>query len=72
LDRTIRRCLVLTLGAVAVALVLLAAGMPGATLLAFAPAIVCIGAHLVMGHDGAGGHGAPHEEHRLDAGQGGR
>ena len=37
MDSLIRRCLAMTIGGAAVALVLLAAGVPGATLLAFAP-----------------------------------
>jgi hypothetical protein len=45
----------MTVGALAVAAVLLAAGVPGAVLLALAPALVCVGMHVVMGHGDAHG-----------------
>jgi hypothetical protein len=51
----VRRCLAMTVGALAVAAVLLAAGVPGAVLLALAPALVCVGMHVVMGHGDAHG-----------------
>lgn len=51
----IRRCLAMTAGAALLALVLLAAGVPGAVLLGLAPALVCLGMHLVMGHGDAHG-----------------
>jgi hypothetical protein len=51
----IRRCLAMAVGGLAVAAVLLAAGVPGAVLLAFAPAVVCVGMHVVMGHGDAHG-----------------
>lgn len=57
----IRRCLAMTVGAGAVAAVLLAAGVPGAVLLAVAPALVCVGMHLVMGHGDA--HADAHVDH---------
>lgn len=51
----IRRCLAMTVGAALLAVVLLAAGVPGAVLLGLAPALVCVGMHLVMGHGDADG-----------------
>ena len=57
MDSLIRRCVAMTVGAVALAAVLVALGVPGATILAFAPIVVCLGAHLVMGH------GAEHGVH---------
>ncbi len=47
---TVRRCLAMTVGAVVLASVLVAAGVPGAVLLAVAPALVCVAMHLAMGH----------------------
>jgi hypothetical protein len=66
MDSLIRRCLAMTIGAVALAAVLVALGVPKATILAFAPVVVGLGAHLVMGH--GAGHGVhddqvAHEEH---------
>ena len=69
MDSLIRRCLAMTIGAVALVAILVALGMPGATILAFAPVVVCLGAHLVIGH--GAGHGdasrpdgqVAHEEH---------
>jgi hypothetical protein len=55
MNSMIRRCLAMTVGAAALAVVLLAAGVPGAVLLALAPALVCVGMHLVMGHGDAHG-----------------
>jgi len=55
MNSIIRRCLAMTVGALAVAAVLLAAGVPGAVLLALAPAIVCVGMYVVMGHGDAQG-----------------
>jgi len=43
------RCLVMTVGAVLVASVLFAAGVPGAVLLAVGPVLLCVGLHLVVG-----------------------
>ena len=51
----LRRCLAMTVGASALAALLLAAGVPGAVLLAVAPALVCVGMHLVVGHGDAHG-----------------
>ena len=45
----LRHCLVMTVGAVFVASILLAAGVPGAVLLAVGPVLLCVGLHLVMG-----------------------
>jgi hypothetical protein len=56
MDSLIRRCLAMTIGAVALAAVLIALGVPGATILAFAPLVVCLGAHLVIGHGAEHGH----------------
>jgi hypothetical protein len=67
MDSLIRRCLAMSVGAVALAFVLLAAGIPGATLLAFAPVVVCLGAHLVMGHGAGHGAAAPQDEHGVPA-----
>jgi hypothetical protein len=61
MDRTIRVCLAMTAGAAALVLVLVAAGVPGATILAFAPVVFCLGAHALMGHGGGHAH-APHDE----------
>lgn len=55
MNSMVRRCLAMTVGAGALAVVLLAAGTPGAVLLALAPALVCVGMHLVMGHGDAHG-----------------
>lgn len=55
MNSMVRRCLAMTVGAGALAAVLLAAGVPGAVLLALAPALVCVGMHLVMGHGDAHG-----------------
>jgi hypothetical protein len=55
MNSMVRRCLAMTAGAAALAVVLLAAGVPGAVLLALAPALVCVGMHLVMGHGDAHG-----------------
>ena len=55
MNSMVRRCLAMTAGAVLLAAVLLAAGVPGAVLLAVAPALVCVGMHLVMGHGDAHG-----------------
>ena len=55
MNSMVRRCLAMTVGAGALAVVLLAAGVPGAVLLALAPALVCVGMHLVMGHGDAHG-----------------
>ena len=51
----LRRCLAMTAGAAVLAVVLLAAGVPGAVLLALAPALVCVAMHIVMGHGDAHG-----------------
>ena len=56
MNSMIRRCVAMTVGALAVAAVLLAEGVPGAVLLALAPALVCVAMHVVMGHGDA--HGA--------------
>jgi 4-hydroxybenzoate polyprenyltransferase len=45
----------MTVGAIAVAGVLFAAGVPGAVLLGIAPALLCVGMHLIMGHGDAHG-----------------
>jgi hypothetical protein len=55
MNTMVRRCLAMTVGALAVAAVLLAAGVPGAVLLAIAPALACVGMHVVMGHGDASG-----------------
>ena len=47
---TLRRCVALTAATVVGAAVLLAAGVPGGLLLSLAPALICVGMHLVMGH----------------------
>jgi hypothetical protein len=72
MDGLIRRCLAMTIGAAAFALVLLAAGVPGATLLAFAPIVVCLGAHLVMGHGAGHGAATRQDEHGAPAKHGHR
>jgi Protein of unknown function (DUF2933) len=46
----VRRCLMMGAGALLVAGVLLAIGVPGAILFALAPVLVCVAMHLVMGH----------------------
>lgn len=56
----------MTVGAGALAVVLLAAGVPGAVLLALAPALVCVGMHVVMGHGDAHG-GNPYRTARAAA-----
>jgi len=57
----LRPCLAISVGAIALSAVLLSTGVPGAVLLAVAPALVCVGMHLVMGH------GDPHGEGLLRA-----
>jgi hypothetical protein len=47
---TIGRCIAMSVGAALLAIALLAAGVPGAVLLAVAPVLVCVAMHLVMGH----------------------
>ena len=59
----VRRCLVMTVGAVLVAAVLPAAGVPGAVLLAVGPVLLCVGLHLVMGL------GDPDGRHLLETAQ---
>ena len=44
----VRPCLAMSLGAIGVTAVLLAAGVPGAVLFAVAPVLLCVGMHLVM------------------------
>ena len=56
MSSVMRRCIAMTAGAAVLAVVLLGAGVPGAVLLGLAPALVCMGIHLVMGH------GDPHGE----------
>ena len=51
----LRRCLLMSIGALALAGVLLAAGVPGGVLLGFAPLAVCLGIHVLMGHGDANG-----------------
>jgi hypothetical protein len=46
----LRRCLAMIAGAVAGSALLLAAGVPGAVLLAVAPVLVCVALHVLMGH----------------------
>ena len=58
-----RRCLAMTAGAVFLALVLLAAGVPGAVLLGVAPALVCVAMHMLMSH------GDPHGRDLLETAQ---
>jgi hypothetical protein len=53
MNSMVRRCLAMTAGAVLLAAVLLAAGVPGAVLLAVAPALCRM--HLAMGHGDAHG-----------------
>ena len=59
----LRRCLLMSVGALALAGVLLAVGVPGAVLLGFAPLVVCVGMHLLMGH------GATHSQYPLATAQ---
>ena len=47
---TFGRCLAMAVGAALLAVALLAAGVPGAVLLAVAPVLVCVAMHLVLGH----------------------
>jgi len=54
------RCLAMSAGAALLALLLLAAGVPGAALLGLAPALVCVVVHFVMGH------GDPHGKDLLE------
>jgi hypothetical protein len=55
MNSMIRRCLAMTVGAVALAAVLLAVGVPGGVLLALAPLLVCVGMHFAVGHGDAHG-----------------
>lgn len=64
MNAKMRRCLAMTVGAVALGGILLAAGVPGAALLAVAPALLCVGMHLAMDH------GDPHGDHLLKTAQG--
>lgn len=61
----LRRCLLMSIGALALAGVLLAAGVPGAVLLGFAPLAACLGMHLLMGHQMLMGHGDSHGQDLL-------
>ena len=51
----LRRCVLMSIGALALAGVLLAAGVPGAVLLGLTPLAICLGMHLLMGHGDARG-----------------
>jgi hypothetical protein len=59
----VRRCLAMSAGALLLAVVLLAAGVPGALLLGLAPALGCVAMHLLMGH------GDPHGRDLLETAQ---
>lgn len=59
----LRHYLVMTVGAALVSTVLLAAGVPGAVLLAVGPVLLCVGLHLVMGL------GDPDGRHLLETAQ---
>ena len=55
----VRRCLAMSAGAVLLALVLLAAGVPGAVPLGVAPALLCVAMHMLMGHGDPHGRDLP-------------
>jgi hypothetical protein len=59
----VRRCLAMSAGAMLLAVVLLAAGVPGAVLLGLAPALACVAMHVLMGH------GDPHGRDLLETAQ---
>jgi hypothetical protein len=72
MDPMIRRCLAMTAAAAALVVVLLAAGVPGATILAFAPVVVCLGAHALMGHGTGHGTADRHDDAGAQLGHGQR
>ena len=47
---TARHCIAMSLGAALLAVVLFAAGVPGALLLVFVPTLVCVAMPLWLGH----------------------
>ncbi len=55
MDRLLRLCLAMTLAIVALALMLVAAGVPGVSIVALTPLLLCLGMHLVMGHHAGAG-----------------
>jgi hypothetical protein len=50
MTRLVGRCLAMTVAAFLLAVGFLAVGVPGAWLVALAPALLCVGMYLVMGH----------------------
>ncbi len=67
MDRLLRRCLAMTLAVVALALILMVAGVPGASVLGLAPLALCLGMHLLMGHHGTTGRTSEHHGDRVGA-----
>lgn len=55
MSQILRRCLSMTVGAVALAALLLAAGVPAVVLLGIAPVLLCVAMHFVMSHGDAHG-----------------
>jgi hypothetical protein len=50
MTRRLGRCLAMTIAAFLLAVVFLAVGVPGAWLLALAPALLCVAMYLLIGH----------------------
>ena len=50
MKRLVGRCLAMTVAAFGLAVVFLAVGVPGAWLLALAPALLCVGMYVLLGH----------------------
>ncbi len=67
MDRLLRHCLAMTLGVVALALILVTAGVPGVSVLGLAPLALCLGMHLLMGHHGLGGRASEHRGGGVEA-----
>lgn len=62
MDRLLRHCLALTLGIVALVLVLAAAGVPGTSILGLAPLALCLAMHVLMGHHAPGDRTSGHHD----------
>lgn len=67
MDRLLHRCLAMTLGIVALALILAAAGVPGASIVGLAPLALCLAMHLLMGHHGPDGRTSGHHDRGVRA-----
>jgi hypothetical protein len=59
MDDLLRRCLLVSIGALALVGMLSAVGAPGAVLLGLAQLALCLGVHLLMDHGTTHGRGGP-------------